>query len=198
MHNQQHTPSLDMTDTALAKQVLSGNQKAFEVLVRRYHTPLFNFIAHFFGDENLADDVLQEVFISFYLSLPRLKTGGTFRSWLFHVAHNYCVDEFRRRTRSALSFSQLEKSEGELTGLCALPDPGPLPEEVAERHNLQALLHEAIQTLPLKFRSIVILRYAYQLSFPEIGQILSIPETTAKTYFYRAKPLLRKSIMEHL
>src|SRR5579864_3113771 len=86
MHTQtQHirTPSLDMTDAVLAKQVLSGDQEAFELLVRRYSTPLFNFICRFLGDYDLACDVLQQVFIRFYTSLPKLGTSEPFKSWLF-------------------------------------------------------------------------------------------------------------------
>jgi RNA polymerase sigma-70 factor (ECF subfamily) len=189
-----------MADTILAQRVLSGDQKAFEVLIQRYHTPLFHFIYRFLGDENLANDVLQEVFLRFYLSLPQLKTTTPFQSWLFRVAHNCCVDEFRRQTRAALSFSQVEaeRNEGELTSICDIPDPGPLPEEVAEHLDLQASLQKAIQMLPPRFRSVVLLRYVSQLSFSEISQILSIPEARAKTYFHRAKPLLRKSIIAHL
>jgi RNA polymerase sigma factor (sigma-70 family) len=201
MLTQEQTLSLDMTDSILAQQVLSGDQEAFELLVRRYHTSLFNFIWRFLGDPDLAYDVLQEVFISFYLVLPTLKTDEPFKSWLFHVARNRCVDELRRKWRETLYFSQLDvekKSEGELSALCTIPDPGPLPEEVVERHDLQILLQEAIQTLPPKFRSVVILRYTSQLSFPEIGRILSIPEARAKTYFHRAKFWLRKSIVKHL
>jgi RNA polymerase sigma-70 factor (ECF subfamily) len=92
----------------------------------------------------------------------------------------------------------LEKSEDELAGLYEIPDSEPLPEEVAERHDLQALLQEAILALPPKFRSVVILRYSSQMSFVEIGQVLSMPETTAKTYFYRAKVLLRKTLLARL
>jgi RNA polymerase sigma factor (sigma-70 family) len=203
MHTQeQHirTPSLDMTDAVLAKQVLSGDQEAFELLVKRYSTPLFNFICRFLGDYDLACDVLQQVFLRFYTSLPKLGTGEPFKSWLFQVARNCCVDELRRKHRYAIHFSQLEveNSEGELTGLCDIPDPGPLPEEVVERHDLQVLLQDAIQMLPPKFRSVVILRYASQMSFSEIGQVLSMPEATAKTYFHRAKVLLRKIIIAHL
>jgi RNA polymerase sigma factor (sigma-70 family) len=199
VHAQEHTrtPSLDMTDAVLAKQVLSGDEEAFEMLVQRYHTPLFNFICRFLGDYDLACDVLQQVFLRFYTSLPKLGTGEPFKSWLFQVARNCCVDELRRRHRYAIHFSQLEveNSEGELTGLCDIPDPGPLPEEVIERRDLQVLLQQAIQTLPPKFRSVVILRYASQLSFSEIGKILCMPEATAKTYFHRAKVLLRKIII---
>jgi len=203
MHTQEHirTPSsLDMTDAVLAKQVLSGDQEAFELLVRCYNTPLFNFICRFLGDYDLACDVLQQVFLRFYTSLPKLGTGEPFKSWLFQVARNCCVDELRRKHRYAIHFSQLEveNSEGELTGLCDIPDPGPLPEEVVERRDLQVLLQQAIETLPPKFRSVVILRYSSQLSFSEIGKSLGMPEATAKTYFHRAKVLLRKIIISHL
>jgi RNA polymerase sigma factor (sigma-70 family) len=192
------TPSLDRTDAVLAKQVLDGDQDAFELLVQRYNAPLFNFICRFLGDYDLACDVLQQVFLRFYTALPKLGTGEPFKPWLFQVARNCCVDELRRKQRYAIHFSQLENSEGELVGLSDLPDPGPLPEDVAERHDLQALLQDAIQTLPPKFRSVVILRYASQMSFPEIGEALSMPEATAKTYFHRAKVSLRKIITARL
>ncbi|GCE13963.1 RNA polymerase sigma factor [Tengunoibacter tsumagoiensis] len=186
----------EMSDAMLAQLVLEGDQEAFELLVVRYNTSLFNFICRFLGDYDLSCDVLQQVFLRFYLSLPKLGTGEPFKSWLFQVARNCCVDELRRRHRYALHFSQLEteNSEGELSGLCELPDPGPLPEELMERRDLQKLLHDAIQALPPKFRAVVILRYASQLSFSEIGKSLSMPEATAKTYFHRAKVLLRKNL----
>lgn len=197
MQTQEHLQSLpDMTDATLAQLVLGGDQDAFEMLVRRYNTPLFNFICRFLGDYDLACDVLQQVFLRFYTSLPRLGTGEPFKSWLFQVARNCCVDELRRRHRCAIHFSQLEVegSDGEVSGISDIPDPGPLPEELMERRDLQLLLQQSIQSLPPKFRAVVILRYSSQLSFAEIGKTLSMPEATAKTYFHRAKVLLRKII----
>ncbi len=187
----------EMSDAILANLVLDNNQEAFETLVKRYSTPLFNFICRFLGDYDLACDVLQQVFLRFYTSLPRLGTREPFKSWLFQVARNCCVDEVRRKRRYALHFSQLEveNSEGELSCLNDIPDPGPLPEELMERRDLQQMLRVAIQALPPKFRSVVVLRYASQLSFAEIGQVLSMPEATAKTYFHRAKVLLRKTLI---
>jgi RNA polymerase sigma-70 factor (ECF subfamily) len=180
----------------LAEQVRAGDQIAFEMLVRRYSTPLFNFICRFLGDYDQACDVLQQVFLRFYTSLPNLGTSEPFKPWLFQVARNCCVDELRRRKRYAIHFSQLESenAEGEVTVLSDMADPGPLPEEIMERHDLQDILQQAIQALPPKFRAVVTLRYLAQLSFSEIGKTLSMPEATAKTYFHRAKVLLRKSL----
>ena len=191
----QHINS-DVTDMVLAEQVRAGDQIAFEMLVRRYSTPLFNFICRFLGDYDQACDVLQQVFLRFYTSLPNLGTSEPFKPWLFQVARNCCVDELRRRKRYAIHFSQLESenAEGEVTVLSDMADPGPLPEEIMERHDLQDILQQAIQALPPKFRAVVTLRYLAQLSFSEIGKTLSMPEATAKTYFHRAKVLLRKSL----
>ena len=190
------TPDTTMTDALLAQLTLTGDQRAFEVLLRRYSTPLFNFIYRFLGDYDQACDVLQQVSLRFYTSLPKLGTGEPFKPWLFQVARNCCVDELRRRRRYAIQFSQLEteNNDGELSFLGDMPDPGPLPDELIERHDLQRLLHETIRALPPKFRAVVVLRYASQLSFSEIGRTLNMPEATAKTYFHRAKVLLRKML----
>lgn len=191
-----HMP--EISDGMLAQQILAGDQQAFETLVQRYSTPLFNFICRFLGDYDLACDVSQQVFLQLYLSLPTLRTGDPLKAWLFQVARNRCLDELRRK--HAIHFSELESSsdEEELSPLAAVPDTSPLPEELAERHDLQECLQRAIEGLPPKFRSVVLLRYAGQLSFSEIGQVLAMPEATAKTYFQRAKPLLRTALSPQL
>jgi len=186
----------DISDAVLAQKTLAGDQRAFEALVQRYSVPLFNLIYRFLGDYDQACDVLQTVFMRFYTSLPVLNTSDPFKAWLFLVARNCCVDELRRRRRYAIQFSRLEStnSETDATPLTDLPDTSPLPEELAEHHDLQQCLHNAIQNLPPKFRSVVLLRYTAQLSFSEIGKVLCMPEATAKTYFHRAKILLRASL----
>ena len=203
MQTQNLVTSVDMTalsDAYLAQQTLAGDQRAFEILVRRYSTPLFNFICHFLGDYDQACDVLQQVFMRFFTSLPKLGTGEPFKPWLFQVARNCCVDELRRRRRYAIQFSQLEleNDEIDISFLNEIPDAGPLPEELAERHDLQQTLRRAIEALPPKFRAVVLLRYTSQLGFAEIGRTLNMPEATAKTYFHRAKVLLRKILSSQM
>jgi RNA polymerase sigma factor (sigma-70 family) len=184
----------ELSDALLAQQSLAGDQRAFETLVQRYSTALFTFICRFLGDDDQACDILQQVFLQLYLSLPTLRTDNPLKAWLFQVARNRCRDELRRKR--AMHFSELEwvNDEDEVSPLAAMPDPDPLPEEWVERRDLQACLQQAIHTLPPKFRAVVLLRYTAQLSFAEIGQVLQMPEATAKTYFQRAKPLLRATL----
>jgi RNA polymerase sigma-70 factor (ECF subfamily) len=193
-HTKAQKTTYEITDGMLVQKALAGDQSSFESLVRRYNTSIFNFICHCLGDYDLACDVSQQVFLQLYISMPTLRTGEPLKAWLFQVARNRCLDELRRK--KAIHFSELEASndEDDLSPLAIMPDDGPLPEELAERSDLKQKLRAAIDTLPPKFRSVVLLRYAGQLSFSEIGKALSMPEATAKTYFQRARPLLRTAM----
>jgi RNA polymerase sigma-70 factor (ECF subfamily) len=201
MQTREHTKTqkvtYDITDGTLVQQALAGNQSSFEVLVRRYNTQIFNFICHYLNDHDLACDISQQVFLQLYISMPTLRTSEPLKAWLFQVARNRCLDELRRK--KVVHFSDLEASneEDELSPLAILPDNSPLPEELAERSDLKQKLRAAIDTLPPKFRSVVLLRYTGQLSFSEIGKTLSMPEATAKTYFQRARPLLRAAMVNY-
>lgn len=181
----------DLTDEDLVQQAQIGDQGAFEILFERYSALLFHLIRSIVRDEHLADDVLQHVFIQMYRSLPTLVPGGTLRPWLSQVARNRSIDELRRRR--PILFCEIEPypDESDYSCLTTLPDPDRQPEEQVELRELRELLLDAIETLPSRYRAVVLLRYDTQLSYREIGRALRIPETTAKTYFYRARKQLR-------
>src|SRR5260221_11638606 len=100
-----HRPG--MPDSLLAQRYLEGDRQAFEALVNRYSTPLFTFIRRFLGEYDAACDILQQVMLQLYLSLPKLRTGEPLKAWLYQVARNRCLDELRRKR--AMHFSELEK-----------------------------------------------------------------------------------------
>ncbi len=188
----------EVPDGVLVGQAQAGDQRAFELLVSRYHHPLESYIRVFLKDGDQAYDVLQQVYLQLYVSLPILLTNVSLKGWLFQVARNRCLDELRRRCRRAeIPFSTLawEYREEEMSPIEAIANPDPLLEEVAERIDLYCSLHEAIASLPPKFRLIVHLRCFKQLTFAEIGRMLEMPKNTVKTYFYRALPRLRTALM---
>ncbi len=190
----------ETTDGVLVRQILAGDQSAFEGLVERYHTMLYRFTYHHLNDYDQSCDIVQQVFLKLYIALPNLPCGEQLKPWLFRVTQNCCLDELRKRRRRHVTlFSALEwrSEEEEMPPLTTIPDTQPLPEEVAEYHDLQFALQKAIQALPLKFRSVVLLRCFHQCSFSEIGQALEMPMTTAKTYYYRACSKLRTSLQTH-
>src|SRR5260370_23202438 len=158
-------PRPGMPDSVLAQHYLAGDQQAFEVLVQRYSAPLFTFIRRFVGEYDAACDILQQVMLQLYLSLPKLRTGDPLKAWLYQVARNRCLDELRRKR--AMHFSELVKEidEEEQSLVETMQDKSPLPDEVVERRDVQEILLKAIAALPPKFRAVVLLRYAAQLSY---------------------------------
>lgn len=187
----------EFTDNELVQQAIAGDESAFEILVQRYQAVLSNWVYQILRNHYQVDDVLQYVFLQLFLSLATLRADKPLKAWLFSVAHNRCVDELRRMR--PLSFSELTISGDLEEGFVPfeyIPDPNPLPEEVVEQLELQQHLLRAIRALPHRLRSVVFLRYASQKSFSEIGQMLNIPASTAKTYFNRAKPFLRAALKQ--
>ena len=182
---------LDLADDVLVQRAQSGDHGAFELLVGRYSALLLRQIRHLVQDEYLAQDVLQYVFLQLYRSLPTLRVGGTLKAWLSQVARHRCFDELRRKRPVFFSEIAPEPEGSEFSPLLLLSDPDLPPEEQIEQDELRELLLEAIEMLPSPARSVVLLRYTYQLSFREIGQELGVPVATAKTYFHRAKKPLR-------
>ncbi len=184
----------DLTDDVLIQRAQSGEQGAFEMLVERYSALLFLLISRIVRDEHLAHDVLQHVFFQLYCSLPTLMPRGTLRQWLSQVARHRSIDELRRRR--PILFCEIESypDGGDYSYLTTLPDPNLQPEQQVELSELRQRLLEAIETLPSRYRAVVLMRYDTLLSYREIGRALRIPETTAKTNFYRARKLLRSSL----
>lgn len=192
----EHRLAPSANDGDLVEQARAGNQEAFEMLVERYRTPLYQFISRYFGDYDQRCDVLQQVLIQLYISLPNLQTNRSIQAWMFRVARNRCLDELRRKHVPNFSEMAWEGNEDEVLFAAGALMLAPSVEEHVEQHELQRLLIQVITDLPPKYRPIVWLRYTTLLNFGEIGRILHIPEATAKTYFQRAKARMRQSLSE--
>ena len=184
------------SDERLGELSAGGDAAAFEALVCRYSRPLFNFAYRILGDYDLATEVTQDAFVRLYTTLPERKSDLPLRPLLYRIARNRAVDVLRER--KVLTFSQLTPPEDEESPVAAIPDPAPLPAELAERHDLQRLLQKAIAALPPRYRQVVALRYTTDLTFAEIADALEMPENTAKTLFQRAKAMLRAALRDQL
>lgn len=178
----------DARDLAAAR---TGSPSAFESLVRRHQTPLYNFSLRMLGRPEDAADVTQETFIQLFNHLARLDEREPLPPWLFRVARNRCIDAIRRRRTVPLVHGGEDDPDDRAD---ALADQDPLPDELAERADLQRELARAIAGLPPAYAEVVALRYAGDRSFAEIAEILQCDEGAARVRFHRAKALLRQSL----
>jgi RNA polymerase sigma-70 factor (ECF subfamily) len=181
------------TDSLLVDLACCGDQDAFEALVNRYQRSLFGLIYRYVGEYHEAQDVLQQVWLQLFLSLPTLSPDMRVKPWLFTVAHNLCVDVMRRRRRQLLSFSEVEtgSEEDEAAFLNAIIDMSPTQDELLEQRELERAILRAIQAVPRTYRSVVLLYYQEHMNYAEIGRVLNVPVSTVKARFHRAKPFMR-------
>lgn len=181
-------------DDELLQRFRGGDTVAFEELIDRYNRSIYNFALRMLSNRDDAEDAAQQTFIQAFESLPGTRPDVPLRPWLFQVARNKCIDLIRRRRTVPLSVPQGDDEQVEIDP----PDRRPRPEELYERVELQQILQDAIDELPMRTRAVVVMRYVGELTFAEIGESLGLPENTVKTLFQRAKPQLRASIRKNL
>jgi len=179
-------------DEQLVSLSKDGNIDAFNSLVLRYETPVFNLCYRLLGQRQAAEDATQEAFISAFRSIRRF-SGGNFRSWLFRIAANESKDEIRRRSRKDLAIS-LDGGPGEDdTGIDA-PDHSDGPDASAERTELGNLLQEALASLPFDQREAIVLVDYFDFRYDEAATAVNASVGTVKSRIHRGRERLREYI----
>lgn len=172
-----------MTDEQLAEMAAAGDQEAFAGLYERYKRPLFNFAWHVVGEAGLAEDAAQEALISAFRHIRRFDPAkGSFKAWIFTIAHNESRYSFRLRKRWFYG----EKSGDEaFWNKPTAPDCGPSLDGRLD-------LERALQRLPAKYRLPLILSKLHGLSLRECAEVLQLTEVTVKQRVFRAIHRLRE------
>jgi len=184
-----------MDDLFLIRQFNSGNQQAFNTLVWRWQKPVYNFIFRTVGDGDLAKDILQDTFMRVYKGLVHLKEHQCFTAWLFRIATNLCRDEFKKRHRQPQLIDELSATTISESGV---PDSQPShhPSGALPAHEVQSLLHKALQQIPEEQRIVIIMKQLNGLKFSDIAQILDEPLNTIKSRMYYGLSALRKILAQ--
>ncbi len=181
---------MERDDYQIVQQVLKGKKEAFAELVERYKKQVFNVAWRMTNDPEVAMDISQEAFVKIYRSLHQYNPKYKFSSWLLKSVNNLCVDYFRSRKDSTASLDVIMDAGGEgmLASSTSSADEYEKTEETVE---LRSILKEAIDQLPLDYKSVVVLRHLQNLSYNEISQILNLPMGTIKARIFRARRLLK-------
>ena len=97
---------MQLDDKILVQNILNGDEKAFEMIIKRYQRPLLNYIGRMVGDHELALDFTQEVFIKTYSSLHSYQSQYKFSTWMFKIASNLVIDFWRKKKIDSFSLDQ--------------------------------------------------------------------------------------------
>ncbi|WP_256761610.1 RNA polymerase sigma factor SigW [Cohnella sp. WQ 127256] len=180
-------------ETRLARLALKGDQRAFAEIVDMYKDKLYHLAYRMTGNRQEAEDVVQETFLRVYKNLDRYDENQKFSTWIYRIATNLCIDRLRKR--KAVYSLDAESSEHEgLDGYAMLPSDDRTPESELLLSETQKLIRGAIATLPVKYKSVMILRYLQDMSLQEISDVLGMPVTTVKTRVHRGREFMRKKL----
>jgi RNA polymerase sigma-70 factor (ECF subfamily) len=173
---------------------------SFDELVIEYQDSIYNYVCKMVGHSSDAEDLAQDVFVKAYQSLGNFRGDCSYRTWLFRIATNLCVDTYRRRgrrDRNTFSLDQpLDGDEGEMR--LEIPDWDSDPLRVLSRKDLQAVVQAAIDSLPDKLRSVVLLYDIEGLAYEEIAEILNCPLGTVKSRLFNARLRLKDKLKPYL
>ena len=169
-------------DAALVARFRAGDRGAFDELVRRYQRPLYYLALRYVRIEADAKDLAQRTFIKVLGALPGFRADSSFRTWLYRIAINLCLNHLRDRKREEV---RAEVSE-------ALPAPATGGELALLDRERGARLRDAIAELPPKQRMVLELRVFDDLSFREVAELADCTENAAKVNFHYAVKRLKE------
>ncbi|WP_155987787.1 RNA polymerase sigma factor SigW [Gorillibacterium massiliense] len=184
-----------MKDREIRLAVLArgGDRRAFEEIVDLYKDKMYHLAYRMLGSANEAEDIAQETFLRVYTNLHRYDENQKFSTWIYRIATNLCIDKLRKRKAVYSLDAEMPDGEGS-DWYSMLPGNEPTPENELLLTETQENIRNAIDTLPEKYKSVVVLRYIQDMSLQEIGDVLDMPVTTVKTRVHRGREFLRKKL----
>ena len=191
----------DATDEMLMVRYQRGDRDAFAELVRRYKSPIYNFVLRQVRQGTTAEDVTQDVFLRVVQSAAEFKHEARFSTWLYTIARNLCVDHLRKQThRRHPSLDQPAQSGNEssrpLLDNVADGHPRASVERSAVSGEVAGKIVEAVEALPEEQREVFLLRELGNLPFKEIAEITGVGENTVKSRMRYALDRLQEALSE--
>ena len=186
-------------EVTLARQLLAGDEGAFERFVDVFQSKVFQYSYLMCGHREDAEEVAQETLMKVFENFDQLREAERVKPWVFRIARNNCLMKRRRSIFAPpeeLSLDELvPDAAGE--GLRRRIDPvdaAERPDARAERRQMRAVMDEAIRALPPIYRSVVLLRDVEELSTEEAAEILDVSTDVIKTRLRRARVALREAL----
>lgn len=183
-----------MSDQELIRTYISGNQSAFEVLLKRHKDQIFTKIFLMVKDRDIANDVFQDTCIKVVQTLQRGKYNeeGKFLPWVLRIAHNLVIDHFRRSNKMPAV-----RSDGEHDVFATIGRDELNAEDQMVRDQIMGEVKGLLQHLPPEQKEVVVMRLYYKMSFKEIAEMNSISINTALGRMRYALINLRKVVEKH-
>lgn len=177
-------------DHILIQRYLNGDNDSLKVLIDKYTSSVYNFTRRFVGPL-YAQDIVQEVFIKVWKNLKSFNSSKSqFKTWLFIITRNTITDYLRKKKSVSFSFLDDENFKEE-----NIEDESILQDEIFEKLQDKEKLLKILDELTPNYKLVLTLYYQENMTFKEIGEVLSKPMNTVKSYHERALKILHQKLL---
>ncbi|CAN5779231.1 sigma-70 family RNA polymerase sigma factor [soil metagenome] len=181
----------NLTDEQLVSMAVSEDQEAFGEIVRRWDRKIFALCFGILMREDEARDAAQETFVAAYRNLSKFRGEAKVSSWLHRIAVNQCLTTKRRNKTRSEDFLDEEANEEERVFVA--PERHS-PANTAEQGERLLIVRNAVSSLPMDLRQVVLMKEFEEMTFQEIAETLELPLSTVKSRLYTALKQLRSKI----
>ena len=171
------------TEQLPVSQARAGDAAAWDALFRRYQLPLYVYVFELVRDEQTSLDLVQETFINAARHIASLRDDAKFGSWLFGIAHQKCIQRWRKQAREEMLRDEVANEPAEF-------EAG--PDELLIREEQEAEFMKVLNQLPPPQRSVLLLHFVEDFSLEEIAGITGVSTGTVKSRLHYAKKALRR------
>ena len=178
---------MELTDSAIVTKARRGDADAFRALVERHSRPLFRLAFRMTGNQQDAEDVVQESFLRAWRRLGRFDDRASFGTWLYRIATNCSLDAIRGRKRRPVDSGMEEP-------VLALPAGDPTPERVAMSGEVRERVAEAMDELSASERTAFVLRHFEGMRIEDVSRVLGCQPGATKHSVFRAVRKLRRAL----
>jgi RNA polymerase sigma-70 factor (ECF subfamily) len=189
---------LDPTsDAAIMLRVAEGDEAGFTYLAEKYHRPMIHFLFRMVGNQAIAEELAQEVFLRVYRARGSYRAEARFTTWLYRIATNlavnYARDTRNERTAQTVYLDQPDEETGTSPDLA---DDEPSAEERLLRDERMAAIRRHVMALPERQRMAVLMHKYQGMDYRQIGEVLKLSESATKSLLFRAYQTLRDKLKD--
>ncbi|GAB4331180.1 MAG: RNA polymerase sigma factor SigW [Calditrichia bacterium] len=182
----------EKTDLEIIEEIKGGNLDAYRILYERHATAMYNLCIRYLGSTEEAEDAMQDVFVKAYETILHWEPRAQFKTWIYRIAINHCLNILRRRKVIFFQSIFAAKNEGPGPELLNPRDKTPTADDQLIDRQQKQRVWRAVQKLPAQQKTVILLYYYQQLSYKEIAEILNISLSSVESRIFRAKKSLAK------
>ncbi len=184
------------SDAQIMQRVAAGDRKAFAQLFDRYHASVARFAFRFVGDPARAEELTQDIFVKLYRNAKAYKPTAQFKTFLFRVATNHCLNEVRRGEYRVTHTSTSPQEETEEGGVDVAGPEGDRPDEAVAGRELERAVGEALKGMSERERAAFTMCRFEGMAYRDIAEALEASEAAVKSLIHRATLAVAKKIEE--